>query len=44
MASMMPFLRRTQGSEELGEREQAARATTDLLLFGLMMSERGAHA
>ena len=44
MASMMPLLRCTQGSEEPGEREQAARATADLLLFGLMMSERGAHA
>jgi AcrR family transcriptional regulator len=44
MASMMPLLRRTQGSEEPGEREKAARATADLLLFGLIMSERGAHA
>jgi AcrR family transcriptional regulator len=44
MASMMPLLRCTRGSEELGEREQAARATADLLLFGLMMPEGGAHA
>jgi AcrR family transcriptional regulator len=44
MASMMPLLRRTQGSEKPGERELAARATADLLLFGLMMPEKGAHA
>jgi len=44
MASMMPLLRCTRSSEEPGEREQAARATADLLLFGLMMSEKGAHA
>jgi len=44
MTSMMPLLRCTRSSEEPGEREQAARATADLLLFGLMMSERGAHA
>jgi len=44
MASMMPLLRRTQGSEEPGEREKAARATADLLLFGLMMPEKGVHA
>jgi hypothetical protein len=44
MASMMPLLRRTQGSEEPGEREKAARVTADLLLFGLMMPEGGTHA
>jgi len=44
MASMMPLLRCTRSSEEPGEREQAARATADLLLFGLMKPEGGAHA
>ncbi|RIE16342.1 TetR/AcrR family transcriptional regulator [Candidatus Cryosericum septentrionale] len=44
MASMMPLLRLTRGSEEPAEREQAARATADLLLFGLMMPEGGSHA
>jgi hypothetical protein len=44
MTSMMPLLRCTRSSEEPGEWEQAARATADLLLFGLMMSEGGAHA
>jgi len=44
MASMMPLLRCTRSSEEPGEREQAARATADLLLFGLMMPEGRAHA
>jgi AcrR family transcriptional regulator len=44
MASMMPLLRCTQGSEALGEREKAVHATADLLLFGLMMPEGGAHA
>jgi len=44
MASMMPLLRRTQSSEEPGEREKAARATADLLLFGLVLPEKGAHA
>jgi len=44
MASMMSLLRRIQGSQELGEREKAARATADLLLFGLMMPEGRAYA
>jgi AcrR family transcriptional regulator len=44
MASMMPLLRHTRGSEEPGEREQAARATADLLLFGLMKPEGTPHA
>ena len=44
MASMMPLLRRTKGSEEPGEREKAARATADILLFGLMVPEGRAYA
>ncbi|MCX6084603.1 MAG: TetR/AcrR family transcriptional regulator [Caldiserica bacterium] len=44
MASMMLLLRHTRGSEEPGEREQAARATADLLLFGLMKPEGTPHA
>lgn len=44
MTSMMPLLRCTRSSEEPGEREQAGRATADLLLFGLMMPGGGGHA
>jgi hypothetical protein len=44
MASMMPLLRSTRGSEEPEEREKAARATADLLLFGLVMPEKRTHA
>jgi AcrR family transcriptional regulator len=44
MASMMPLLRSTRGSEESEEREKAARATADLLLFGLVMPEKRTHA
>jgi AcrR family transcriptional regulator len=44
MASMMPLLRCTRGSEEPGERERAACATADLLLYGLMQPEGTPYA